>query len=97
PVSDHRADVPSVISDLVARCLEKEPSNRPQSAADVLSVLDGASTGPTPVPARKRPWAPLAAAIGIVGVLAVVGAYVIHRPPPEPLTLAAIPFHNVAR
>jgi eukaryotic-like serine/threonine-protein kinase len=35
-----RADVPSALAELVARCLEKKPEDRPQSAGDVVRVLE---------------------------------------------------------
>jgi serine/threonine protein kinase/Flp pilus assembly protein TadD len=44
PVSAKRGDVPEALSTLIARCLAKDPANRPPSARDVLAVLDGVST-----------------------------------------------------
>ena len=35
-----RADCPEPLADLVMRCLEKEPGNRPQHATDLVRVLD---------------------------------------------------------
>jgi len=40
PVSQLRADTPPILAALVMRCLEKEPDNRPQSASDVVRVLE---------------------------------------------------------
>ena len=64
PLSSVRQDVSPVLSDLVQRCLEKEPSRRPASATELLAQLDQAtSTGsraaaqtptPTPTPANRR-------------------------------------------
>ncbi len=62
PLSSVRQDVSPALSDLVQRCLEKEPSRRPASATELLAQLDQAtSTGsraaaqtPAPVPASRR-------------------------------------------
>jgi serine/threonine protein kinase/tetratricopeptide (TPR) repeat protein len=43
-VGDRRGDVPEVLSNLIARCLAKDPANRPPNARDLLAVLDGATT-----------------------------------------------------
>jgi tetratricopeptide (TPR) repeat protein len=45
PVSELRADVPPLLADLVMRCLEKDPDDRPQAAADLDRVLQTISTG----------------------------------------------------
>ena len=39
-ISNRRAGVPTELSALVMRCLEKSPDNRPQSAEDILRRLD---------------------------------------------------------
>jgi serine/threonine-protein kinase len=39
-VREARADTPAALADLVARCLEKKPDDRPQTAADVVRVLE---------------------------------------------------------
>jgi tetratricopeptide (TPR) repeat protein len=40
PIADLRADTPLALADLVMRCLEKEVARRPQTAADLVRVLD---------------------------------------------------------
>jgi serine/threonine-protein kinase len=102
PVTEGRSDVPPAIAGLIARCLEKHPRRRPQSAAELLETLDTVSSGPT-VPIRHR--SPTTMVRGaVVGLAIVVGAgYLAYRsaradePNAEPLTLAAIPFRNVSR
>src|SRR5689334_19382338 len=39
-----RRDTPPLLGELVMRCLEKEPTNRPASAADVVRALDMVAT-----------------------------------------------------
>lgn len=40
PVSELRSDIPDGLADLVMRCLEKDVSRRPQTAADIVRVVD---------------------------------------------------------
>ena len=109
PVTEGRSDVPPAIAALIARCLEKNPHRRPQSAVEVLETLDAVSSAPT-VPVRRR-WpftmpraavVALAVVVGAVGYLAYRGARADEpnatvRSAVEPLTLTAIPFRNVSR
>jgi len=44
PLIEVRPDVPRSLSDLVMRCLSKEPDDRPASAREVLNALDSFST-----------------------------------------------------
>src|SRR5688500_10564322 len=44
PVAARRSDVPRPLAAMIMRCLEKDPGDRPQSAAQVLSALESAST-----------------------------------------------------
>src|SRR5256714_4536433 len=41
-IRELRADCPPMLAELVMQCLAKDPAERPQRAADVLSVLDSA-------------------------------------------------------
>ena len=43
-VVELRADTPPLLADLVMQCLEKEPGARPQSAADIVRVLDAVTS-----------------------------------------------------
>jgi serine/threonine protein kinase/tetratricopeptide (TPR) repeat protein len=44
-VASKRADIPEPLAALIMRCLEKRPEDRPQSATEILGVLDSLSTG----------------------------------------------------
>ncbi len=44
PLTSHRATVPPALNDLVLRCLEKKPADRPQRAEDLLPLLQAIST-----------------------------------------------------
>ena len=76
-LSSRRYDVPVALSDLVMKCLEKDPADRPRSASELLSVLDSADAiaGPVAAPPRavasrrRNRWkAWLATAVPIVAV-----------------------------
>jgi tetratricopeptide (TPR) repeat protein len=44
PILELRPDTPAVLADLVMRCLEKDPDDRPQSAADLAHVLESVTS-----------------------------------------------------
>ena len=77
PLSSRRYDVPVALSDVVMKCLEKDPADRPRTATEVLSVLDSAEAiaGPVAAPPRvvavrrRNRWkAWLATALPIVAI-----------------------------
>jgi serine/threonine-protein kinase len=111
PVSERRPDVPAAMAALVGQCLEKNPARRPQSAADVLAALESgviAERAPapehaptpaadaTPTKTRVQPRWRLIGGLGVVLASVATATALLRHEPPEPITLAAIPFTNTA-
>jgi serine/threonine-protein kinase len=57
PLTQLRTDVPAPLADMLMRCLEKDPRQRPHSATAVVKVLDGLSAPPVPPPVPPPPAA----------------------------------------
>jgi eukaryotic-like serine/threonine-protein kinase len=101
PVSEKRAGVPPALASVVMRCLEKEPSARPQSADEILAALDNVTTGSTqalPLPPRRRSRArTLAIAAAGLAVVLIAAVLIVPRfrtasAADDTLTLAVAPF-----
>src|SRR5688572_7296089 len=78
PVLEKRADIPPALAEIVMRCLEKKPDDRPQTAEELLHLFDSMTSGSTPTGALHLPRAAAAKsrrwpAAGAVGALAVAG------------------------
>jgi len=104
PVSAHRAAIPPALAELVMRCLEKRPADRPQSAEEMRHVLDllvTPSGGSTPVTARVAavPRRRGRAAAWIAGAVVVAAAALVlgraFLAPASRPTLVVLPFENV--
>lgn len=71
PLAERRPEVPAALAALVMRCLAKRPSDRWQSADELVAQLERiAATAGDPIPRASRRWAWMAAA---VVALAMVG------------------------
>jgi serine/threonine-protein kinase len=97
PLHEVSAAVPRSLSDLIMRCLAKDPNARPQRADDILQELDAMTMpmGVTPqrggieAPRRRKPWAGVAAVAILFAVLAGVGYAVTRDHTPAKSTLTA--------
>ena len=103
PVTELRGDVPQSVADLLAPCLAKDPADRPQSARELLPVLDGATGVSSSSPAqrpRARGWGRprIAAAVTVFAAAAAITGYCGTRTAgvAAPITLAVLPFANIA-
>jgi eukaryotic-like serine/threonine-protein kinase len=90
-----RVDVPHALSDLVMRCLARDPADRPQSAEELLTALDDPAmvsgvyqAPPAPRGLRRllHDWRIAAAALVIV--TGIASASLASRSPGASLTLA---------
>jgi serine/threonine-protein kinase len=87
PIQKKRPGLPPVLADLVMRALEKRPADRPQTAGELLQVLDmvATSSGGTQattvqMPARRTGRRPLMIAGGIAAVAAItIALYFLTR------------------
>jgi len=104
PIAELRRDVPAAVADLLARCLAKAATDRPQSARELLPILDGAPGVPVlPLPAApnathrassRRKWA-IAALFGAIMATATYAATSWFGGT-APITVAVLPFANIA-
>ena len=103
PLAERRVDAPPVLGALVARLLAKSPDDRPQTAGEVLRLLDTAqatdSETRTPVRRPSRHLRRRVAAGVVVLSLAVLAAltmWVVRRPSAtESPVLVVLPFENL--
>jgi serine/threonine-protein kinase len=98
PVTSGRADVPPAAAAVIARCLQKDPARRPQSAREVLEQLDPSAGAPAAVPA-SRPLQVLRWVVPALAVGAIAAAAWIARLDPAggaaQVTLAVLPFTSL--
>ena len=109
PVTEHRAELPADLGRLVMKCLEKKPSDRWQTAEQIVQELQSLARGgelsaPTEVvervssaTARGKRIAPLAL---VVSALLVVGVWLLTTIMGDGLQarsrIAVLPFENLS-
>jgi serine/threonine-protein kinase len=85
PIASLRPGTPPRLAELVMRCVEKRPADRPQSATEILHALEGAATPYTgstavgPSAATMAPSPSSRSATMIVAGIVVVGVVAIAR------------------
>ena len=108
PVTRHRAAVPAPLAELVMRCLEKKPADRPQSAQLVLDRLEElatpsggitpAGTAPHRAVRRSRTAVYVISGLLLVAALGGLWAWRRHAGPAAargPMRLVVVPFENL--
>jgi serine/threonine protein kinase len=79
-LTELRPEVPIAVAQLVASCLEKAPSRRPQTADDVLRALDAAANEPTTRPRWRlnRKTLAISSVIVFAGVAVALAYYALR-------------------
>jgi serine/threonine-protein kinase len=97
PLTERCTDVSESLARLIARCLEKNPNDRPQSAKELLTELEGASTTPTEAARRRLSKVALVTSAAIGLTLIAGAAYGVLRRPPasDEWTIAVLPLRSL--
>ncbi len=103
-IAELRPDVPTRVAEMLSRCLAKAPADRPQSARELLPVLDGVPNVSTAQPKqererRRRSQSRLWTAIAAVAPVVAIGGYFATRNSAAAgsVTVAVLPFENTVR
>jgi serine/threonine protein kinase/tetratricopeptide (TPR) repeat protein len=105
PLAPQVAGLPPVLDRIVARCLEKQPEARFQTARDLAFALEATSspsgfawTEPKRAAPRPRRAGRALAALGVVALLLAAAWWLTHarRPPARIASLAVLPLDNLS-
>ena len=104
PITELRPEIPPSVAELLSRCLAKAPADRPQSARELLPVLDGIPNVSPAQPKqererRRRGQSRMWTAIAAIAAVAAIGGYVATRNSAAAgsVTVAVLPFENTVR
>lgn len=83
------AAVPAALATLVMRCLAKTAASRPDSAAELVKLLDAATAGSPQVPAARR-WLRALAVVTLALLMIVLGGWYGVLSPADRATLGVL-------
>jgi tetratricopeptide (TPR) repeat protein/tRNA A-37 threonylcarbamoyl transferase component Bud32 len=84
-VRDWAPHVPAELAAIVARCVEPDPQQRFQSAAELLAALARLDDEGVRLPIQRTVGLPRALGIGATAIALIAGLFWYFRPPPAPV------------